>query len=104
MTTITLHYKSPANDPHKVPRPHRVEIDADGNASTPTGGEIGPVTELLGFSRTEQVDFRPGEWYAAEALYDGDVLAEQLIGWRAAFMGSEGPFTYQARIAHVEIT
>ena len=106
MTTITLHYQSPPKDPFKVPRPHRVTLDDNGEVDPVIkGGEVGPVTALLGFSRTLRLAFSDSkEWHHPEELYDGDILADDLKGWHPAFMSPRGPFTVREKIDRIEIT
>ncbi len=107
MTAITIRYESPKDDLFKIPRPHRITIDSDGTASPPVGGEIGVVTELLGFSRRldqSTLDFaNKREWREASELYDGDVQPADLKGWYPAFVGPGGPFTYNVKIKQIEV-
>ncbi len=106
MTQITIHYRSPKGDPFKVPRPHRVSIDdATGVASAPWGGEIGPVRQLIGFTKILDLRFNRGvDWWNAEDLYDGEVKDVDLAGWYACYEGLEGPFTATPKVERIEVT
>jgi len=106
MTVITLHYASPADDPHKIPRPHRVDVDEHtGEASSAYGGEIGPVGNLLGFCPTPVPDARNWVFTHAKKLYDGEVQAADLAGWYPQFSGERGPmFGYAAAIDRIEVS
>jgi hypothetical protein len=108
VTTITLHYQSPPKDPFKVPRPHRITLDEHNDLVAIKGGEVGEVTDLIGFSRTLRLAFQdPHQWQSADALYDEDddgPLIEGLKGWHPAFMGPRGPFSMREKISRIEIT
>ena len=104
MSTITLRYQSPANDPHKIPRPHRVEIDESGEAGAVYGGEIGPVGNLLGFCPTPTPDVDDWKLILADALYDGSVTPEALVGWYPQFSRDGKIFGYAVAIKAIEIT
>ena len=104
MSTITLHYASPANDPYKIPRPHRIDIDERGEASVAYGGEIGPVGNLLGFCPTVTPDVDDWKLVLADALYDGSVTPEALVGWYPQFSGDGRIFGYDAAIKRIEVS
>ena len=104
MSTITIHYASPANDPHKIPRPHRVEVDEHGEASEVFGGEIGRVGNLLGFCPTVTPDVDDWKLVLADKLFDGDVDPDSLVGWYPQFSGDGQIFGYDAAIKRVEIS
>ncbi|UYL87164.1 hypothetical protein QEH40_gp43 [Microbacterium phage OscarSo] len=105
MSTITIRYQSPANDPYKIPRPHRVELDDRTlEAGEVYGGEIGPVGNLLGFCPTVTPDVDDWKLILADALYRGEVTPELLVGWYPQFSGDGQIFGYDAAIKSIEIS
>lgn len=81
MTTFMLHYESPPDDPHKLPRPHRIEFDREANTYSTTGGELGTVV-FLGLSYDHLVeDFDdPSLW-----LWPADIAAPRTLPEREQF-------------------
>lgn len=104
MSTIAIHYASPAGDPFKIPRPHRVDVDDRGEVSEVYGGEIGRVGNLLGFSPTVTPDVDDWKLVLADKLFDGEVDPDSLIGWYPQFSGDGQIFGYGAAIARIEVT
>ncbi|QIK61769.1 hypothetical protein G7068_15975 [Leucobacter viscericola] len=101
MATMMIHYESPASDPFKVPRPHRVQIEGT-KVGKPEGGEIGTVTTLLGFCPAVTPD--PDNWQVADAL-EVAKYPEHYVGWFAQFIDDEGKmFGYDNPISRVEVT
>lgn len=110
MQTLTIHYQSPITDPLKVPRPHRIRFE-DGSVlgGRPEGGEIGPLSSLLGFCLTTTPD--ADDWYVISpsdvliAHDDPDIGDMDLSDYYAQFIDDEGSmFGYSVPIARVEIT
>lgn len=105
MTTVTIHYSSPAFDPFKVPRPHRYTLDGTLSDVSPEcqGGEIGRV-RLLGFC----MDFTPGSDGALvrpDELGDPGYSPTELSGFYAQFIDSRGQmFGYAVPIERVEVS
>jgi len=110
MTTVTIHYRSPKNDPGKLPRPHHVAVTDDGQVQLLPGGEIGPLGELIGFTLKIDIDFRDTKtWVTAkqfgEAVASGQLKGDGFKNWRVAFMDmSKIPFTYIAKIDRIEVS
>lgn len=105
MSTVTIHYKSPASDPFKIPRPHRYTLDGTPSDMSPEcqGGEIGRV-RLLGFC----MDPTPGPDHALarpDELGDPGYSPTELSGFYAQFIDSRGQmFGYDMPIDRVEVS
>lgn len=102
MATFTIHYQSPASDPHKVPRPHHVTAGDEG--AQVRGGEIGLTGLFLGLARDTSPRFDAARWVNADAVAERVAAGETFAGWFACFAGFGEPFTNTAKVARVEVT
>jgi hypothetical protein len=109
MTSVTIHYQSPANEPFSIPSPHMATISQQGALIDIIGGHIGPLTRLIGFTAHElPIDFRnEAVWFSASRWLSTLAPGEHMpmTGWYAVFLTAEGiPFTYPHRIERIEVS
>jgi len=95
MTTYSLHYESPADDPLKVPYPHH--LDEQGNVGRQDFWRGDPL-KVIGFSRTKRV--------GTVSIYGfNPEHTEELVGRYPVFMDSGNGFsTGQDKIARVTLS
>ena len=127
-TVVTIHYQSPAEDPFTVPRPTRIQFDADGEIITT--GLLGDKVltwgdKLIGLSRQDPApgghglpdgetvrniygpptQFDPENWVGAEDLIS-EGAATCTRGWFPTFISEDGEWIYTRRwpVDRVEVT
>jgi hypothetical protein len=107
MTTVAIHYQSPASDPHKIPRPHYYTLDGSPNDANPecAGGELGPV-RLLGYCMTQKPNVDDWAMAGPDEVGDPGYVPTELRGFYAQFIdiASGGMFGYAVPIERVEVS
>ena len=111
MTTATIRFQAPPDDPYKVPRPvHLIVNDDDPGLFVQRGGEFGNA-DLIGLVPVLDApdDFTdPAQWcdvrdLAAQA-HAGDVTDLGHSGWYPAVIDETGMYTVGYVIDRIEVT